>query len=121
MSDTELGVSPVVEPATPEPVPADPTPFEPLAVVEPVPVAFEPEPQPVDATGQLIPTPEPDVYPDATPAEIEASLTPPTSEPEPEPEEFVNPGLALAAPAYVPPAADFEHTAFNPDNVQHIT
>ena len=109
MSDTELGVSPVVEPATPEPVPADPTPVEPLAVV--------PEPQPVDATGQLIPTPEPTpevyLYPDATPAEIEASLTPP------EP-EAVNPGLALAAPAYNPPA-DFEHTAFNPDNVQHIS
>jgi len=45
------------------------------------------------------------------------------AETEPDPgdaEEFVNPGLALAAPAYNPPA-DFEHTAFNPDNVQHIS
>jgi hypothetical protein len=115
MSDTELGVDPAVGPATPEPVPADPTPVEPLAVVEP-------EPQPVDATGQLIPTPEPDVYPDATPAEIEASLTPPALEPDPGDvsEEAVNPGLAMAAPAYNPPAG-FEHTAFNPENVQHIS
>jgi len=72
--------------------------------------------------GQLIPTPEPDVYPDATPAEIEASLTPPALEPDPGDvsEEAVNPGLAMAAPAYNPPAG-FEHTAFNPENVQHIS
>jgi hypothetical protein len=102
MSDTELGVSPVVEPATPEPVPADPTPVESLAV-EPAGSVIvldpAPEPQPVDATGQLIPTPEPD------PGDVAVEA---------------NPGLALAAPAYNPPA-DFEHTAFNPDNVQHIS
>jgi len=39
---------------------------------------------------------------------------------EPEPEEFANPGLAMAAPAYNPPEG-FVHTAFNPENVQHIS
>jgi hypothetical protein len=108
MSDTELSVDSGSEPTTPEPVPADPTPFEPLAV-EPEP---EPEPQPVDATGQLIPTPE--FVPGLGTHEVD-------SDPGDVAEEAVNPGLALAAPAYVPPAADFEHTAFNPENVQHIS
>jgi hypothetical protein len=43
------------------------------------------------------------------------------AEPEPEPEEFANPGLAMAAPATKPPAPDFEHTAYNPENVQNIS
>jgi len=118
MSNSDLSVDPVLEPAVF--VPTEPVfvPTEPAAV-EPasVPDIPAPEPQPVDAAGQLIPTPEPTPEPevhDATPAEIEASLTPP------EPEEVVNPGLALAAPAYNPPA-DFEHTAYNPENVQHIS
>lgn len=89
------------------------------------------EPQPVDEAGQLIPTP-PELKGEAlaqalddaglpktgTADEKRASLAVPT---EPEPEESVNPGLALAAPAYSPPAADFEHTAFNPENVQNIS
>jgi hypothetical protein len=96
VSNSDLSADSVLEPATPEPVPAEP-------VAEPV-----PEPQPVDATGQPIPTPEPTDMPEATP------------QPEPEP-EVVSPGLAMAAPAYKPPAADFEHTAFNPENVQDVS
>jgi hypothetical protein len=42
------------------------------------------------------------------------------AETEPEPEVFSNPGLAMGAPAYSPPEG-FEHTAYNPDNVQHIS
>jgi hypothetical protein len=89
VSNSDLSVDSVVlEPATPELVPA--------------------EPQPVDATGQPIPTPEPTDAPEVTP------------QPEPEPEVVV-PGLAMAAPAYKQPAADFEHTAYNPENVQNIS
>ena len=101
MSDSDLSVDPIVEAATPEPIP-EPVPVEPAPVLE-VPV---PEPQPVDATGQLIPTPEPTAAPEVTP--------------QPDP-EVVNPGLAMDAPAYKPPAPDFEHTAFNSENVQNIS
>jgi hypothetical protein len=100
VSDSDLSVDPVLEPATPEPVPAEPVAVPEPVAVEPAPVPEipAPEPQPVDATGQPIPTPEP------------------TPEP-----EVVTPGLAMAAPAYKPPAADFEHTAFNPEDVQNIS
>jgi hypothetical protein len=77
-------------------------------VSEPTPEIPAPEPQPVDALGQPIPTPEPTDAPEVTSA--------PESEPEPQPV-----GLALGAPAYKAPAADFEHTAYSPENVQDIS
>lgn len=116
--------------------------------------------QPVDETGQPIPTPEPtgsfdataNDVPDPAPSEFTDApeVTPPSelkgaalaqalddaglpktgtadekraslagTEPG-DAEEVAIPGLAMAAPAYSPPK-DFEHTAFNPDNVQHIS
>lgn len=98
-------------------------------------LSVEPEPQPRDAAGELIPTPETppselkgealaQALDDAglpktgTADEKRASLA---GEPDPGDvsEEFANPGLAMGAPAYNPPDG-FEHTAFNPENVQHI-
>ena len=87
------------------------------------------EPQPVDEAGQPIPTPS-ELKGEALAQALDDAGLPKTgtadekraslAEVEPEPEEFANPGLALAAPAYAPPK-DFEHTAFNPENVQHIS
>jgi hypothetical protein len=87
------------------------------------------DPQPVDEAGQPIPTPS-ELKGEALAQALDDAGLPKTgtadekraslAEVEPEPEESVNPGLAMAAPAYNPPA-DFEHTAYNPENVQHIS
>ena len=111
-----MTIDPVVEIPTPEPEP------EPVPEPQPEPeLALEPapEPQSVDEAGQLIPTPEPAI--DETPADLDAGQEADPSDVAEEAvaEETVTAGSSGSA--YSPPVEGFEHTAFNPENVQHIS
>jgi len=97
-------------------------------------LSVEPEPQPRDAAGELIPTPETppsELKGEALAAALDDAGLPKTGTADekraslaesvpPESEEFANPGLAMGAPAYNPPEG-FEHTAYSPENVHHIS